>query len=141
MKLLPLCAIIFSVFFASCATAPVRVSQSENCDAKKSYAKGKKDADMGMLPSTFLFRSCDSEQRKLALKAYKRGYEARSETPALEEPENREENAWVCEIEANAKVFTGVGISQEEAIQSARKTCGSHMQSSSCGSTECRKTL
>jgi hypothetical protein len=141
MKSLPLRIILASAILVSCASAPVRVSSSDGCDSKKSYTKGKKDAEQGLLPSIAAYRACGSEQRNLAIRAYKRGYEALSENGALEETETQEITAWVCEIEANAKVFTGVGISQEEAIQSAKKTCDSHMQSSSCGTTECRKNL
>ncbi len=49
--------------------------------------------------------------------------------------------AWVCEVEANSKIFTGVGASQQAAVHSAQSTCGSHFQASYCHHAECRQNL
>lgn len=50
--------------------------------------------------------------------------------------------SWACELEANAKVFTGVGLSRDEALHSARSTCGSHFQASYCtGKVDCKPLL
>jgi ribosomal protein L16/L10AE len=52
-----------------------------------------------------------------------------------------ESTAWVCEVEASQKIFTGMGVSQEEASKAAHTTCASHLQASYCRKTECKENL
>ena len=49
--------------------------------------------------------------------------------------------SWVCEVEAESKVFTGVGVTRDEALGSARATCGSHIQASNCTKADCKQNL
>lgn len=48
---------------------------------------------------------------------------------------------WVCEVEARSKVFTGAGGTREEALGSARASCGSHFQASYCTKADCKQSL
>jgi hypothetical protein len=59
-------------------------------------------------------------------------------TPPVREPSAI---SWVCEVEANSRVFTGVGQSQDEAVRSARETCGSHFQASYCTKADCKQNM
>ncbi len=136
------------VGFTSCASLGPTVSKSPSfCEEKKSYARGKRDAENGLMPAVAIYKSCNSEEKAAATQAYKRGFESVAAETSLSSSEKEIKNstptpnAWVCEIEANSKVFTGVGNSQEEAIRSAQNTCGAHLQSSSCGESECRSSL
>ncbi len=139
-----LCVIAVAVI-SSCAAQPTSISVTPSiCDETKSLQKGKREAEAGQLPSLAAFKSCPAKEREAYHRAYRKGYESvkgNKEDTAAEKISLDAASSWVCEIEANSKVFTGVGFSQEEAMQSAKKTCGAHMQSSSCGSTECRTSL
>lgn len=49
--------------------------------------------------------------------------------------------SWVCEVEAESKIFTGIGSTRDEAFASARSTCGSHFQASYCTKADCRQNM
>lgn len=137
--------VIAVIVISGCAVQPTSVSSIPAiCDEAKSLQRGKREAEAGQLPSLAAFKSCPAKEREAYHRAYKKGYESvkgNSEALSVEKISLNAPSSWVCEIEANSKVFTGVGYSQEEAMQSAKKTCGAHMQSSSCGATECRSSL
>lgn len=50
-------------------------------------------------------------------------------------------SAWVCEVEASEKIFTGIGSSKTDALDAALNTCASHLQASYCQKTECKTNL
>lgn len=137
---------------SACASLPQ--GEPEFCEATQSYLRGQRDAQQGNPASTAFTGLCSEENISSALKQYREGYGAarsaqrQKSLAAIEELEaNRTLQsvpaapAWVCEVEASAKVFTGVGGSLEEATRSAKDTCGAHFQSSSCTQTECKQNL
>jgi len=135
---------------ASCATT--RPAEPDFCQPQISFTKGKQDAQAGIPASAAFTRLCSPKSSPLALLRYREGYEqarlakrqkslANLELLSREVEPLPEPTTWVCEVEAAAKVFTGVGGSLEEATRSAKDTCGAHFQSSSCTQTECKQSL
>ena len=49
--------------------------------------------------------------------------------------------SWVCEVEASSKIFTGVGVTKDEALGSAKANCGAHFQASYCTKADCKQNL
>ena len=137
---------------SACASLPQ--GEPQFCEAEQSFARGQRDAQQGNAASTAFTRLCSEESMPSALRRYREGYgavRAAQRQKALVAVEEQElarhlqsvpaSPAWVCEVEASAKVFTGVGGSLEEATRSAKDTCGAHFQSSSCTHTECKQNL
>jgi len=157
-----LCAVLLS----SCAGT--RQAILVDCDRDTSLTRGIKDGASGHKARFGFTRSCTPETRAIAVASYTEGFEASRPRRAhaakeLEEvaPESEAEEvgtldptvpvpstvrapstvAWECEIEANSKVFTGSGITRDEALGSARATCGSHFQAQYCTKSDCKQTL
>lgn len=120
-------ALALPLLLVGCAT----VKKPNTCDEKASFARGIKDAQGG----TAISSDCSGP----AAWAYRAGYDSRKKR----QPSSRNPAfpAWVCEVEASAKVFTGVGASADEASRAAQKTCSTHFQASSCLQTECTRSL
>ena len=76
-----------------------------------------------------------------AERAYRAGFESRKKRKPSSVARMPVFPAWVCEVEASAKIFTGVGASAEEASRAAQKNCSTHFQASSCQQTECSRSL
>lgn len=142
---------LLALSLSACAT--VRKAELESCGNLESYNRGVSDAEQGIPASTAFARLCTSETMASGIKKYREGF-AQGRTnlkmraaAANEASANRvlqtlpSSPAWVCEVEASAKVFTGVGGSLEEATRSAKDTCGAHFQSSSCQQAECKQNL
>lgn len=120
------------LLLASCAA--VEKSNHGQCEEKASFARGAKDAELGAAFQPL----CQGE----AESAYREGFEShKKRRPASAARRIPIVPGWVCEVEASAKVFTGVGASAEEASRSAQATCSTHFQSSSCTQTECSRSL
>jgi hypothetical protein len=118
------------LLMVGCAT----VNKSNTCDEKASFARGAKDAEAG---AAFL-PLCKGDGER----AYREGYESRRKRrPSTASGRLPIFPAWVCEVEAESKVFTGVGASVEEARRSARDTCSTHFQASNCQQAECSHSL
>jgi len=134
----------------SCAAQKATLPQ-QDCTRELGMARGMKDGKAGKKPDFSFLQECFGEARNISLKAYKESFEGtkakrnRDEetspvdsvlSPATREPANHN---WVCEVEAYSKVFTGSGLSKEEALGSARSTCVSHFQASNCSDSDCRR--
>lgn len=155
--------VLSALFLAGCANnRPIAV---EKCNRENSFTLGMRDGTSGRTPSYVFLNDCPPASRSSALSAYQEGFNAgRSRVKALKispEQERFEENganlrvgplpaepvrqpsnlSWVCEVEANSKIFTGVGLSREEALGSARATCGSHFEASYCEKADCKESL
>lgn len=132
-----------TLVFSGCAS--VR-PEPDYCQAKESYDRGARDAAQGLPANPDFIRFCKDTQLG-TLESYHNGYESQRRIapvapPApLARPVLARKNTWVCEVEASRKVFTGVGASQDEALRSAKDTCGSHFQASYCTQTECKQSL
>lgn len=67
---------------------------------------------------------------------------APKESPSLRaQVEQIRQPSWVCEVEGASRIFTGVGLTAEEAVVAAKNTCGSHLRATFCKQTECRQLL
>lgn len=145
-----LCAVLYS-----CAKKPQLQAE---CSAEQGRARALKDVRSSRGPDLSFLQGCTDEARSAALSAYRESFEAAkarkgkgeaepvTEAEALKAPSvlptrDLAAEAWVCEIEANSKIFTGTGVSRDEALTLAKKTCGSHFASSYCTETSCKKTL
>jgi hypothetical protein len=124
-------AFVLALLLASCAT----VNKSNTCGEKASFARGVKDAETG---AAFMPLCKGSGER-----AYREGFESHrtKRRPGSVSRRLPIFPAWVCEVEASLKVFTGVGASVEEATRSAQETCSTHFQASNCQQTECSRSL
>ncbi|MGZ3650350.1 MAG: hypothetical protein ACXVB9_21455 [Bdellovibrionota bacterium] len=154
-----------AVLLSSCAAS--RHVVLVECDRGTSLTRGIQDGASGHKARFGFTHSCTPETRALAVSAYTEGFEAsrprRAHIVKEEEvtPEAEAEEVgtldpavpvpstvrapstvqWECEIEANSKVFTGSGITRDEALGSARATCGSHYQAQYCTKSDCKQTL
>ncbi len=138
--------------FSGCAIT--RYSDAQPCSRENSLARGQKDAASGKNQEAAFLKSCGAETRAAAQVAYREGFENYRSKKAAGKSELAEEEAaelpvarapanlsWICEVEANSKVFTGVGASQEEARGSAKASCGSHVQASYCEKADCKQAM
>jgi hypothetical protein len=149
---LALCLALFS-----CAAQKASVP-TQDCARDSSGARGSRDGKAGRLPDLSFLQYCaTAEARGQALQAYREAFEAARPKRAKDHheeslalpigslpPVGREPatpHNWVCEVEANSKVFTGSGPSKEEALGLARSTCVSHFQASNCADSECKQNL
>lgn len=148
--------------------AGTRQAAQVDCPRDFAMARGVKDATTGHKLSLSFLNSCTAESRADASAAYREGYasahpkhklvkdEPQVDTsddedtspldlsgPVVLPPPVREPSAvsWVCEVEANSRVFTGVGVTRDEALDSARATCGSHFQASYCTKSDCKQNM
>ena len=149
-----LCAVLFS-----CAKKPLLQA---DCSAEQGRSRALKDVRSARGPDLSFLQGCSDESRNAALSAYRDSFEAAKARKGKGEPEADAEadtelealkapsvlparepatEAWVCEIEANSKIFTGTGISRDEALMLAKKTCGSHFTSSYCTESNCKKSM
>jgi hypothetical protein len=139
----------------SCASKPV---QNMECSIELARKFALRDARNGERLDLSFLQGCSAETRSAALEAYKESYEASKRKRAKEKSAQSvgdeslsapsivpirepEQESWVCEIEANAKIFTGTGLSRDEALSLAKKTCGSYFAASSCTESNCKKSL
>lgn len=122
-------ALALPLILVGCAT----VKKPNTCDEKASFAQGQKDAQSGYAFSS----ACDGA----AERAYRAGFESRKKRKPSSVARMPVFPAWVCEVEASTKIFTGVGASAEEASRAAQKNCSTHFQASSCQQTECSRGL
>jgi hypothetical protein len=140
------------------------------CSRETARERGLKDGASGRRADSSFLKTCNADSRAPALGAYREGFETtRPKHKASREESDEEDDAvetlsvkpvavpsalpaprpvrepsalsWVCEVEANSKVFTGVGGTREEALGSARSTCGSHFQASYCTKADCKQSL
>lgn len=152
MKKIGLIALGLSL--SACATAPRPATPviSAFCSKDASRERGFSDARDGTARDTAFLRLCASGERDAYLRAYRDGYEAgRRKAHEVARPElnnsvplpslgrNLASPEWVCEVEASAKIFTGVGPTRSDADRSARETCGAHFQASYCSQSDCRQ--
>jgi hypothetical protein len=132
-----------------------------DCARDQSYARGAREASQGRALDLGFSHSCSPASRVDAIAAYRDGYDSVKPHPAEETasaelatgenaPASVEASAvlrgpaataWVCEVEANSKIFTGVGATRDEALGSAKSTCGSHFQASYCNKSDCKQSL
>jgi len=143
--------LLLALSLSACAT--VRKAELVPCGNAESYERGLTDALQGIPASTAFTQLCTSETIAVSVKKYKEGFAHGRANRKARAAATSEANvsralqtlpsspAWICEVEASAKVFTGVGGSLEEATRSAKDTCGAHFQSSSCQQTECKQNL
>jgi hypothetical protein len=141
----------------SCA-AQKASSPQQDCTREMGAARGAKDGKSGKVPDLSFLQACVEESRALSLSSYRDAFETAKAKRLKEEiekesaaaptavtftPAGRQPAAqnWVCEVEANSKIFTGTGISKDEALGSAKSTCVSHFQPSNCTSVECKQNL
>ncbi len=143
--------------FALYSCAGQKPILGSDCNREMGQARGVRDAKQGRDPDLSFLQSCQDEARSVAFTAYRESFEstkAKMEkeakavlpAPGLKPPSvlpgrDPAGDAWVCEVEANSKVFTGTGLSQEEALGLARSTCVSHFQASHCTEASCKKNL
>ncbi len=148
-------ALVLGLALYSCAGQ--RPISSAECTRESGQARGLKDGKGARNPDLSFLQGCSDESRSAALSAYRDSYEAAKAKRVKEELEEAEAAAlkppailpgrepaaagWVCEVEASSKVFTGTGLSREEALSLARNTCVSHFQASICTESSCRKNL
>jgi hypothetical protein len=154
-------AIGISVLLSGCAG--ITHSTLADCTREVALSRGMKDGAAGRKTYLQFTRSCTPATRDLAVAAYREGFELSRPkrkagvTAQKEEVEDEEQAeselllpspvrapsaiSWVCEVEASSKVFTGVGVTQTQALGSARAHCGSHFQASYCTKSDCRQTL
>ncbi len=156
MKIAWICACSL-IFFSACAG--LRQSTAIDCSREASQSRGVKDGASGHGPQLSFLHSCSIESRSSAQFAYREGFE---EGRAQREPEFEKieseiafpltnldpspvrkpaADSWVCEVEAQSKVFTGIGGTRDEALVSARSNCGSHFQASSCNKADCKQSF
>lgn len=117
--------------------------------------RGTRDGAAARQPQDLLFLDdCASGSSAAATQAYRDSFasarakrmrelaDAEAAAKAAAEAKARGAGAaWMCEVEASSKIFTGTGRSREEALGSARSTCGSHVEASYCSKAECKKTM
>lgn len=148
-------ACVLGLALYSCA-AQKPLSSSE-CTREYGQARGVKDGKSSRQPDLSFLQGCNDESRATALAAYRDSFEISKAKRDKEEEESPEAKAlkppsilpardpagetWVCEVEASSKVFTGTGLSREEALGLARSTCVSHFQASYCTESSCKKDL
>lgn len=135
-----------------CATS--RVKDSSECARRTAFQRGVSDATMEKLVTYAPPKSCQGDARAQLFLSYHEGFEsvrarrlAQGRGPAgtlrvkdgYGVPSGK--RSWVCEVEASQKIFTGEGLSRQEAVSAARNTCSSHFQSSYCRKAECKKSL
>jgi hypothetical protein len=145
MKKIGVCALVLGL--SACAT--VQQSEPDFCGSQQSFERGVQDARQGKSASHSFTEQCDPENISQLTKRYRQGYA--SEKSRQRQKAVKKENearfsslaasAWICEVEAFAKVFTGVGASMDEALKSAKSSCGAHFQASSCNQSDCKKSL
>lgn len=142
--------VLAAAALAGCATGRGRVV--DDCSRRAAFQRGVGDGTLARSPGYGPPGACSAEA-SLLRQAYREGYESvRSRRlgagrgPAGGRvadgyglPSSRK--AWVCEVEASEKIFTGIGTSQEEAYTLAHSTCSAHFQSSYCQKTECKANL
>lgn len=148
------------ILLSSCALT--RQSSLPRCSRDASFSRGAKDGVSGHNFEQAFLRSCSPESRGAARLAYREGFgashvreegkiklekievtgEILPEIFSISSPLPESASiAWVCEVEANSKIFTGVGGTRDEALGSARSTCGSHFRASYCQKSDCRQNL
>jgi hypothetical protein len=156
---------VWAFLATGCATSPT--IPLVDCARDAALARGVKDGAGGRKASLSFLQTCTAETRVSAKAAYREGYasarpkkkeaaiepieeieddgaDVATDTPAPPVTPVREPSAavsWVCEIEANSRVFTGAGLSRDEALGAARATCGSHFQASYCTKADCKQNL
>jgi hypothetical protein len=141
---------------SACATVPPPPAPvvSAACGKDASRRRGADDAAEGRGRDSAYLRLCPPTERDAFLRAYREGFEAAKKLKHREVEVARPEvlttpaiarlpasPTWACEVEAASRVFTGVGMSEGEAAVAAKDACGAHFQTSSCGQTDCKKTL
>lgn len=151
----------FALAFALCATlysCAKKPQLQAECSAEQGRSRALKDVRSSRGPDLSFLQGCTDEARSAALSAYRESFETAKARKGKGEAEVEDEatalkapsilparepaaEAWVCEIEANAKIFTGTGISRDEALMLAQKTCGSHFTASYCTESNCKKSL
>lgn len=139
----------------SCA-AQKGASPQQDCTRESGNQRGLKDGKNGRSPDLSFLQGCVEESRNVSLAAYRDAYETAKNKRLKEEheelsapmdaamlPAGRQPatQSWVCEVEAGSKIFTGTGISKDEALGSAKSTCVSHYQPANCTAAECRQNL
>lgn len=153
--------VCLAFLLSACAT--VHQEEPQLCrEGHSVYLKGLRDGEAGKAPDEASFSLCSEAERAALQRHYRDGYawghsqHRDQQTPAVTgelivKPQdiasgNRVVQAiptspWVCEVVASAKVFTGFGNSRDEAVSSAKESCGAHFQASRCGRMECKKSL
>lgn len=153
----------FAVAIAICAAALNSCAKKpmlqDDCNRETGQARGLKDGRAARGPDLSFLQGCTDEARASSLAAYRESYEAARakkvkgdegeevesaqplKPPAILPGREPAAESWVCEVEANSKVFTGTGLSREEALGLARGTCSSHFQASYCTESSCKKNL
>lgn len=132
-------------------------ANSTTCTRDAAYMQGTRDASAGSSKEDEFQISCTVSTKDIARKAYREGFNATrakhraknktsefdAEEALLDLPETRTPagEEWICEVEASSKIFTGMGGNRDEALKSARSSCGSHLQASSCEKADCKKSL
>lgn len=148
LRCLALCAALYS-----CAAQ--NVDLIPECSREAGLSRGARDAKAGRASDTGFLENCLPENRAAGIAAYREAFEAAAKTKRVKEdaesaittaaslPPSRKPAAqsWVCEVEANSKIFTGSGASKAEALGAAKSTCVSHFQPSYCNESECKQNL
>jgi|GEM_PF-4468623 len=153
MRLLWSLAVCAALYSCAAQKGP---SPQQDCTREAGALRGAKDGKNGRNPDLSFLQSCVEESRHVSLSAYRDAYESAKNKRIKEEreelvapmagpllPVGRQPamQSWVCEVEAGSKIFTGTGISKDEALGSAKSTCVSHYQPSNCTTAECRQNL
>jgi hypothetical protein len=139
------------IFLTACVAAPQPVPEARvECTKKNARHRAQDDAfKSGAFDFAFL-SLCPENSRDPLRAAYRDSFQRVRErgsaaltlepsislrSPAASEP------SWVCEVEGEHRVFTGVGVSRAEASSSARSTCGAHFSANACGPSDCSRGL
>lgn len=153
MKFFCLAALGAALSLVITGCAGQRAPSLGECSPMLASVRGRDDGAAGRNREASFLHACRPESRPGARAAYRDAWEtARAErevesedgdaSPILATPARSPAAAsWVCEVEANAKIFTGVGESREEALVSARSTCGSHFRAAYCGQADCKQNI
>ncbi|MCO5142228.1 MAG: hypothetical protein M9962_03960 [Oligoflexia bacterium] len=127
------------LFLQACATAH-KPTTNNTCTAETAYKKGlalNQNEDPEVVWNSF----CAGSNRKDAKEAYLRGLEERRKKMNSLGGVVRavsSQKKWLCEVEGERKIFTGVADSQLEAMGVARQNCSKHFKSNACLDAGCQ---
>lgn len=129
-------AAVALVFLAACAAGSREAWRASTCTEEVARAEGARDGAEGRRVSTAFADPCDPARRPVLVDAYRAGYQQAAERAG--QPGLTGADAFRCEVNPFGEPFAGVGGTDREARDAARRACAAKHGEASCQEITCR---
>ncbi len=120
----------------ACAAGSREAWRASTCTAEVAREEGARDGAEGRPVSSAFADPCDPARRPALVDAYRAGYQQAAERAGR--PGLPGAGAFRCETSPFGETFAGVGATDREARDAARRACAARHGEASCQEVTCR---